>query len=192
LLAAIERAERHHRTSTVSANSVAEHLGFKPSGTTTSKLRPTLEQLIAEGAVVRLRRRSREVWGLTAPGRQRLARVARARRLPVLPESPQHKEWRHYRTHASDTIELLREQLSETLQQAATLLNRDGALAEDWRCVGRDLRVGCSQLATATYCLYEWREPDDTRSDRDARHRKNELAIDGARVHLRRVPGEAP
>jgi hypothetical protein len=120
-------------------------------------------------------------------GRGRLARAKRNGTLPGLPESPQHQQWRRARDEALARIEPLRDELSQTLARATALLARELASADEWFELGRELQDQCRGLACATYCVREWVEPEDTRSDRPARRRK--LALTGLQVLSVKQPG---
>jgi hypothetical protein len=106
------------------------------------------------------------VWGLTDSGRKRLTAIRRAGTLERLPESPQHRVWREARTEAAERIGNFREQLRDTLNRATRMLDaRDETESDTWRDLGEQLMYGCRRLASATYCLREWAEPDDANAD---------------------------
>jgi hypothetical protein len=91
VLAAIRRAQLHSSNpGGVSITAVKDHLGLPHNGWTTRQVRPRLEALIASGAVEPGRKRSHDVYALTAAGRRRAASFR------ALPESPQHQHWRRH------------------------------------------------------------------------------------------------
>jgi hypothetical protein len=167
VLAAIERAERHREREGegVMMSDIAEHLGFVHGSWTTRRLRPQLETLIAEGSLARSRRHGAVVWELTDDGRGRLERMLRAREAGDLPEAPQHRVWRHARATAGERIDGFRTEAREALEDAAVLLVAEGAYSDAWFGVAERLQAACWRVGSATYCLREWREPDDARPD---------------------------
>jgi hypothetical protein len=49
----------------------------------------------------------------------------------------------------------------------ALLDSRSRVRSDRWFELARRLRGACWSLGSATYCLYEWAEPDDARADID-------------------------
>ncbi|MFI5003445.1 MAG: hypothetical protein ACHQE6_00380 [Solirubrobacterales bacterium] len=168
LLAAIDRAERHHerRVEGASMNDIAEHLGFAYNSATSRGLRPHVDALIEAGALVRDTRNGAVVWALTDRGRRR---AARARLTVALAESPQYRVWRDTREKAAERIDFFREQVRRTLEEAGALLDGERPGSEAWFDLSERLQLTCWQLGSATHCLHEWGEPDDTRRDVDDR-----------------------
>lgn len=165
MLAAIERAECHDQVEGVQWGRIPIHLGLEPKAATTVSLRPQVNTLIAEGAVMQSKRGGSKVWGLTDAGRARIATARKAGKLLELPEAPQHKAWRQARAKAAGEIEWLRDQLRSTLEQAQRSLDDDQADAAAWLAHGERVRSRCRQLAVAYYCLHKWLDPDDMKPD---------------------------
>jgi hypothetical protein len=192
VLAAIERAERHREREGegVMMSDIAEHLGFVHGSWTTRRLRPQLEVLIAEGSLARSRRHGVVAWELTDDGRGRLERMLRAGEVEALPEAPQHRGWRHAHAAAGERIGGFRAQAREALEDAAMLLDAEDARSDAWFGVAERLQVACWRVGSATYCLHEWREPDDARPDVDDRCEAGDDALDSeelGRVRYRRT-----
>jgi hypothetical protein len=58
--------------------------------------------------------------------------------------------------------------MRQVLDEAKQLLDASGqASSEAWYELGRRLERLCGVVASATYCLGEWAEPDDSRADLD-------------------------
>jgi hypothetical protein len=171
VLAAVERAERHRERERegVMMSDIAEHLGFVHGSWTSRRLRPQFDALIAEGSLARSRRHGVLVWELTDDGRGRLDRMRRAGEVEALPEAPQHRAWRHARAAAGERIDGFRAQAREALEEAAMLLDTEDAHSDAWFGVAERLQEACWRVGSATYCLREWREPDDARPDVDDR-----------------------
>jgi DNA-binding MarR family transcriptional regulator len=171
VLAAIERAERHRERERegVMMSDIAEHLGFVRGSWTSRRLRRQLDALIAEGLLARSRRHGAVVWELTDDGRGRLDRMRRAGEAGELPEAPQHRAWRHARVMAGERIDGFRADAREALEQAAMLLDAEDAPSDTWFGVAERLQASCWRVGSATYCLHEWREPDDALPDVDDR-----------------------
>jgi hypothetical protein len=87
--------------------------------------------------------------------------------MAALPESPQHRLWRHSRVIAGEQIDGLRRRLLATLDEARTLLDAAEAPSDEWFKLAPRLEKACWRLASATYCLREWPEPDEDRADVD-------------------------
>jgi hypothetical protein len=170
VLAAVERAVLHlGRSEGAPLPQVAEHLGFKSGSWTTRRLRPQLQSLCSEGALVCSRRRGRDLWALSDAGLATLGAAQTAGHLAALPESPQHRLWRHLHNEASDRIERVDGELRAALRRADELLEDPAASSDVWFELAADLGRACRGLGGATYCLREWIEPDDADPDRDVR-----------------------
>jgi DNA-binding XRE family transcriptional regulator len=186
VLAAIDRAERHsgrgRETGGVPVWAVLKHLDIASRTKRAREVRVRLDALVVSGALERGRRHGVPVWALTSRGRRRLSRARRAGRVPVLPESPQHRAWREARGVAEqriegfwiavlDAVEHAHELLDAPVTPAPVLDTPDavpGPPASDaWFEVGEQLRRACRRLGSASYCLWEWPEPEDTGADVD-------------------------
>lgn len=178
VLAAIDRAQRHNPHGYdhgVLWGSLVEHLGFAHSSATTVKLRPQVSRLKAAGLVERGKARGYTLWRLTSNGRQHLAQARRKREDLTLPEAPQHRQWRAARSAATERIDQIRERLRDTLSDANRLLDSaEGGDSDSWFALSGRLSTRSGRLASATYCLREWPEPDDARADRDDSSESNE------------------
>jgi hypothetical protein len=82
-----------------------------------------------------------------------------------LPESPQHRNWREAREAAGERIGSFRDALRALLDEGATLLADEATDSEAWVVFGEKVGKACKRLASATYCLREWVEPDDATAD---------------------------
>lgn len=170
VLAAVERAARHRATGTdaVPIWAILEHLALARRSAAARHVGSRLDALREKGWLERSRLHGIPAWALTSRGQRRLQRARRAGGLPALPESPQHRAWRNARTTASQEIERFRASLSARLIDAALLLDADpSARSDDWLALADRLQRSCRRLGSASYCLYEWREPDDARADLD-------------------------
>jgi hypothetical protein len=170
VLAAVDRAERHSARDTpgVPVWDALKHLAIARRSKRARHVRARLDALQAGGLLARSRRHGVPVWALTSTGRRRLARARRTGEPLELPESPQHREWRNARKLAGEEIERFRESLHESLALAGGLLDADPPPHSDaWFELAERLQQGCRQLGAASYCLYEWREPEDERADID-------------------------
>jgi hypothetical protein len=166
LLAAIERAERHRARRGVHLAIIKEHLGLPSGSWSTRQLRPQRDRLEATGLIEQFRACGLVVWSLTKKGHQRLADARRAHGILQLPESPQHRTWRAAHREAEERIDEFREDMRERLNTAISLLDAgDGTGSESWRATGERLQYACQRLESATYCLHEWKEPDDSVAD---------------------------
>lgn len=103
---------------------------------------------------------------LTDAGRRALAKARSAGEV-VLPESPQSRRWRHSRTLAGERIDGFRQALRASLAEAGALLDTERAPSTAWVEFAKRLSRDCKRLGSATYCLFEWPEPDDERADVD-------------------------
>jgi hypothetical protein len=133
---------------------------------TTRRLRPQLDALRAAGRVRDVRRNGLDLLTLTAAGRRALEEAQGAGAV-ALPESPQHRKWRHSRAMADDRIEGFREALRASMAEIGALLDSQQAPSDAWFELGKRLSAECKRLGSATYCLFEWAEPDDARADVD-------------------------
>ncbi len=91
-----------------------------------------------------------------------------------MPESPQHRRWSEARTAARERIAGFQADVRGVLEEAIDLLDagRDPNSAA-WFELGDRLHDSCRRVASATYCLREWQEPDDSTADiDDAPHRQ--------------------
>ncbi len=184
LLAAIDRAVRHlawHQR-TVAARTgrtrgegapvfvISEHLGLgrSPSVALRRELRRQLDGLVGEGLLTSAVEAARPTWALTEEGGKLVARHRR-KAWAVLPESPQHRAWREARELAASEIEALRADVHDTLSAAVALAEREPHDHASLDQMGRQLRGAFHRLAGASYCLYEWAEPDDLHADVDVR-----------------------
>jgi ribosome-binding protein aMBF1 (putative translation factor) len=185
VLAAVDRAERHRGSEVdppgVPVWSVLEHLGTPRRSRRARQVRGRLDELVAAGSLECSRRHSVTVWSVTRAGRRRLARARRAGRLPVLPKSPQHRAWRDAQQLAAERVEGFRLDVLEELEHAGELLDAEmavaagrvapevlgGSLSDAWLEMAERLQRVCRRLGSASYCLWDWREPEDTRADVD-------------------------
>ncbi len=204
VLAAVDRAERHRVPKVdppgVPAWSVLEHLGTPRRSRRARQVRERLDELVAAGSLERSRRHSVTVWSVTRAGRRRLSRARRAGRLEVLPESPQHRAWRDAQELAGERVEGFRLDVLEELEHASELLDAEmavvagrvapevlgGSLSDAWFEMAERLQRACRRLGSASYCLWDWREPDDTRADVDD-HRDPRDRVFGRKQRERRV-----
>jgi hypothetical protein len=168
VLAATERAERHHRgpADGVTLGEVIEHLGFARVGWSTRSLRPQIDAFLAAGTLMPFRWFGFDLLKLSTKGRTRLARARRAGGI-ALPESPQHRAWRHARSQATEQVGAMRRLLRETLDEADRLLSNEQTDSDAWYALAPRLHMTCRQLGSVTHCLREWAEPDDAHADHD-------------------------
>jgi hypothetical protein len=166
ILAAIHRAEVHDEQEDASRADIAAHLGFVHNSGTTKRLRPQLDVLRAAAQVRDVRRNGLDLLALTAAGRHALEEAQNAGAV-ALPESPQHRKWRHSRAMAGDRIDGFREALRASMAEVGVLLDSPQTPSEAWFEFGQRLSAECKRLGSATYCLFEWADPDDARPDVD-------------------------
>lgn len=168
VIAAIDRAERHQERGREGASmrEIAEHLGFEHNSGTTRGLRPHIEALVEADVIVSDKSYGVDVWVLTALGRRRAKRLQRAGEVE-LPESPQHRFWRNARETSGECIDGFREEVRQALDEAVTLFDSERPSSDAWFALAKRLQSHCKRLASATYCLREWREPSDTGADID-------------------------
>jgi hypothetical protein len=172
LLAAIDRASRHRGAPPdepgETLSQIKRHLDIPHHGGTTLILRPKLQALHSAGLIDTFRRHSQDYLGPTDTGRQRLKALRRAGKLGELPESPQHQYWREAQLAASQRIPGFRGDLRGTLDEAIHLLEADHETdSATWYALSERLHQACRKLASATHCLREWPEPDDSHADKD-------------------------
>lgn len=190
VLAAAERAERHHPARTgpgVLLGEVFAHMGFVYNGAATRQLRPRLDALLADGALEQARRRGIKLWALTSTGRRRLAQLRRREGPVQLPESPQHRVWRHARESAGERIGEYRSELQALVDEArALLVSGTEARSDRWLCLASRLQYAAMRLGAAVYCLSEWAEPDDACADVDSYDDPGDAKLDAEkRARLR-------
>lgn len=188
VLAAVERAQRHSGRGRegVPRWTIMEHVGVPVRSGRARLVRARVDALVAVGAVERRRRRGVDTWVLTARGRRRLRRARGAGRVPVLVESPQHRAWREAHALAERRVEGFRVALLEAARYTVGLVEATGAVpgepASDVLLeVGERLAQACRRLASATYCLYEWSEPDDAAADIDDHTHPGDLVLEDPR-----------
>jgi hypothetical protein len=182
ILAAIDRAARHRERPAGYAitGSIYSHLDIPSRSGPARRVRGRLSALEEAGTVQRSTRIGFTVWSLTSAGRGRLTRAQRTGKIE-LPESPQHREWRNARTLAEQEIERFRRALRDCLTSATRLLDTDPPAGSDaFFEMAERLRDECRRLASATYCLSEWIEPDDATADVDDRLKPSERNLDPA------------
>ena len=166
ILAAIRRAEVHDAQDDASRADIAEHLGFMHNSSTTKRLRPQIDALKAAGQIRDVRRNGLDLLALTAAVRRALE-TAQSAGAAILPESPQHRRWRHSRSMAGDRIDGFRDALRASMGEVGALLDSQQTPSGAWFEFGMRLAAECKRLGSATYCLFEWEEPDDARADGD-------------------------
>lgn len=166
ILAAIRRAEVHDEQEDASRADIAAHLGFVHNSGTTKRLRPQLTALRTARQIRDVRRNGVALLALTAAGRRALEQAQSAGAV-ILPESPQHRKWRHSRMMAGDRIDGFREALRASVVEVGVLLDSPETRSGAWFELGKRLSADCKRLGSATYCLFEWAEPDDARADVD-------------------------
>ncbi len=193
VLAAIERAGRHHPRgdTAIPAWAILDHLAVRQRSASARHVHTQLDLLRETGWLERSRRHGVPTWELTDKGRDRVRLALGAGGDPQLPESPQHRAWRTARASAEQESERFRASLRERLEQAICRLDaRERALSDDWFELAHELQRACWRLASASYCLHEWVEPDDAHADID-RHldpRDEELPLEErARRRARRA-----
>lgn len=172
ILAAIDRAERHRGGdyAGVPVWAITEHLGIARRSAAARHIRSRLAALEEAGQLECSRRHGVPVWALTRGGRQRVRRAHRGSNVPQLPESPQHRAWRDARTLSAQEIERFRQALRASVDEAARMLDERPAVSSDeWFELSERLRRVARRVGSASYCLYEWIEPQDERADIDDR-----------------------
>jgi hypothetical protein len=198
VLAAIERADRHRARDVhaVPVWVILEHLDIARRSAAARQVRGRLDALLAGGRIEFVRLHGAQAWEMTPAGRRYLQRQRRAGEVPELPESPQHRAWRNARTLAEQEIDRFRLELRGCLTDAMRLLDADPPARSDEFYVTADrLKAECWRLASATYCLREWAEPDDAHADIDDRldARERQLArAEQAQLRSRRAGRHHP
>jgi hypothetical protein len=190
VLAAVERAERHQPRDTpgVPAWTILEHLAIARRSVAARHVRERLQALDEAGWLARSRRHSVPTWTLTDAGLAHLRRRADADADALLPESPQHLGWRAARAVAAQELERFREGARERLARAATALDAEPPPHSDaWLELAEELQRACRRLASASYCLYEWAEPDDARADLDTHVEPGDEQLEAAERAVRRA-----
>jgi hypothetical protein len=168
IFAAVERAVLHEQEDGALTSELTEHLGFKPEPSTNHLLWPRLEGLRRAGLLTTTERRGEPFWSLTDVGRERLASAREAGEVGDLPESPQHRAWRQARVKAAVRIEGFGSDLLRAVEKAYSLIYQpQSPMSEEWFELSERLRLACWRVASATYCLTEWVEPDDEFPDVD-------------------------
>jgi DNA-binding PadR family transcriptional regulator len=168
VLAAVERAVLHELEEQVLTSVLMAHLGLAWAPPTNQKFFPRLDDLRQAGLLTSTERRGEPYWSLTSVGQERLAKEREAGEVGDLPESPQHRAWRHAREQAAVRVEGFRGDLTQVTQQAYDLLYQPQPVtSEEWFELSECLRWASWRLASATYCLTEWPEPDDAMPDPD-------------------------
>jgi hypothetical protein len=168
IFAAVERAVLHKQEDWALTSELTEHLGFKPEPDTNRLLWPRLEGLRRVGLLTTTERRGEPFWALTDVGRERLASAREAGEVDELPESPQHRAWRHARVKAAVRIEGFSSDLLDAAEKAYSLIYEPRSpMSEEWFELSERLRLAAWRVASATYCLTEWVEPDDEFPDED-------------------------
>lgn len=166
VLAAVRRAQLHtDRSEGVALPRIKAHLGLRHTGWTTQQLRPQLDRLVADGLLRYEWRRSHHNWAITPPGERRAVPFSE------LPESPQHSAWRRARLLAEQEIERVWTRALDSVEAAQGAVNNLTNVkptSRTYRELGAQLRGAFEDLASATYCLNEWQEPNDERADVEA------------------------
>jgi hypothetical protein len=170
VLAAIERAGCHRARDTpaVPVWAILDHLAVPRRSAAARQVRSRLGVLHTAGWLERASRHGVPMWALTSSGLRRLRRARRADEDLQLPESPQHRAWRDARTAAAQEIERFHADLRGRVCEATLLLDADQPPHSDaWLELAEELQRACWRVASASHCLREWVEPDDTRADVD-------------------------
>lgn len=190
LLAAVERASRHQARDTpaVPVWTILEHLSLPRRSAAAREVHERLGALQAAGLLERSRRHSVPTWALSDAGTAHLQVAGSAGVLPALPESPQHRAWQNARTAAAQEIGRFREAARVRLERASRLLEADPPAPSDaWLELAEELQRACRRLASATYCLSEWAEPDDERADVDEHTAPEDEELDAGERARRRA-----
>jgi hypothetical protein len=169
ILAALKRAELHRGRDAPGAHysSIVAHLGLKMGSSTGHKLRPRIRAMEAAGLIVGFKRYGSGAYKATPKGE----RVLRAAGEVALPESPQHRQWRAAQAAATERISDFRDDLRAILDESAVMLADEATDSEPWFTLGERFGRACKRLASATYCLREWGEPNDASPDIDESRR---------------------
>jgi hypothetical protein len=163
LLAAVKRAQLHQdRDEGVAIWQIKAHLGLRHNGWTTRKVPPPLDGLVTAGLLEHRWEHSRNLWVITPKGRRRASGFSE------LPESPQHRSWRRACVLAEQEIECVWTRALDSVEAAEEALNNPKKVkptSRTYRELGERLTRAFENLASATYCLNEWQEPNDERAD---------------------------
>lgn len=184
ILAAAERAERHHPRPGAPATlaTILEHLALARRSAAGRSVRVALERLADDGLLRRASVHGVAVWELTAQGRARVDRHA----LAALPDSPQLRAWRTAHTTAAQEIDRFGDEVASALSQAEALLARPACSSDEWFALAGHLRRVCWRMGSAVHCLREWPQPDDAVADVDRLLDGSEMAMpEDERVRLR-------
>jgi len=185
VLAAVDRAFRHSAgvgaPRPVPVWAVCQHLGVSRRSRAAREVSERMTAL--EGsALQREKRYGVQTWRLSTAGKRRLSRLRAKGELPVLPESPQHRAWREARALARERFEEFWLAVLDAVEHAQELVDLpvagrppgldappslQGPASDAWFEAGERVQRACWRLASATYCLREWREPDDAQPDID-------------------------
>lgn len=189
VLAATERAARHRarNTAAVPTWAIFAHLAIPRRSADARHVHVRLDVLHAAGWIEPRRVHSVASWELTVAGQRHLKRARRRGDVPALPESPQHQAWRNARTAAAQQIERFRRALRGCLGEAEQMLDAELAPSSDALFeLAERLQRNCRRLASASYCLHEWSEPDDARTDIDSHLDLAASGLPAAEQQLRR------
>ncbi len=190
ILAAIQRAELHATNKEPGAAkwAIAHHLDIPTRSGRARHVRSRLGLLVEAGLLERSSRYGVQFWELTSKARRRLARLRRSGSMPELPESPQHKVWRNTRVLAENEIERLRQRLQDDLEEGIRMLEAGSAIPSDaWFELSETLQRAAWSVGSASHCLHEWVEPDDTKADIDDRDDPGDGKLDEAERARRRT-----
>jgi hypothetical protein len=168
VLSAIERAALHRgrNTRAVPVWEIFDHLSIGMRSADARHVRIRLDVMHAAGWIALARHHGVQTWELTSAGARHLQRRRRAGAVAPLPESPQHREWRDARRTAEQEIGRFGRGLRASLDAAGDLLGAEPPAHSDALFeLGERLQRACWLLASASYCLREWAEPDDAHAD---------------------------
>jgi hypothetical protein len=140
---------------------VERHLGYSKDVRVRRRLLTRLRDATEKGWLEASDVSKQTVWTLTANGRRALARRQGSEAIVALPESPQHQAWREAHQVAGVQIAELRARFRDAFDQRSAVADSESTQSAVW------LRMAdaCSRLGGATYCLFEWPEPDDAQAD---------------------------
>jgi hypothetical protein len=172
VLAATARAALHRARDSreVPVLAILAHLGLARRSRGARHVLAALEALREDGAVELSRRHGLLTWSLSTRGERRLRAALRAGRVGTLPESPQHSAWRNARALAAQELERFHAALRGDAAAALALLDSEPrAPSDSWFELAARLQRACWLVGSASYCLYEWVEPDDAHADIDDR-----------------------
>ncbi len=190
LLAAVERAGRHHRPDAGRAApvwAIVEHLGLSRRQGPGRRIRAHLEALVRRGWLERRQRHGSPLWELTSTGTRALEQALGAGVPVELPESPQHRAWRNARALAVAEIERFERELLTQLRDAESMLGADpGPESDAWFEIAERLRLGARRYGSAIHCLNEWPEPRDEQADIDEHADPGDELLTGAERSRRR------